>query len=108
MCAGFDRAFAAVIDLAAPEDVWPFSSVAFEFEPGIVGIHGSAGKEVADFLVRTTTSTRTSSPRRTRRAHTIERRGDRCGCFEFSTTGSDFILGFFPHRESCGKVCCCG
>ena len=30
--------------------VWPLSSVAFEFQPRVVGIDGAAGEKVSDFL----------------------------------------------------------
>ena len=46
----FDRAFAVVIDLAAPENRLALVVDSFEFEPGIVGINRAAGEEVADAL----------------------------------------------------------
>ena len=59
----FNWTFAIVLNHAAPEDGLSLIVGGFQFEPRVVGIDGAAGKEVSNFLVRTTTSTRTVSPR---------------------------------------------
>src|SRR5271170_2296201 len=50
MRALFDRAFAAVLDHAAPEYGLTFFIRGFQFEPGVVGVDGAAGEKVADLL----------------------------------------------------------
>ena len=44
------RAFAVVLDASTPEYGLALVVSAFQFEPGIVGVHRAAGKEVSDFL----------------------------------------------------------
>src|SRR5438477_12922495 len=48
MCPGFDRAFAAVFDFAAPEKNLALFVGGLQFEPHIESIHSAAGEEVAD------------------------------------------------------------
>src|SRR5580692_3882917 len=92
------RAFAIILDAAAPEYSLALVVRRLQFEPGIVGIYRTTGKEMADFLGadHDIDSDRISAAKG--RMHTVQRRRDWKG-IEFLTRNS-LRLCLFADRKS--------
>ena len=95
--AGFDRAFAVVLDHAAPENCLSFVVGGLELEPGVVGVHGATREKMADLLCAHYNINTHGVPAAKHRLHAIERRGNRRG---FGCRGSNFGFGLFANRKS--------
>ncbi len=94
----FDRAPAVVLDHAAPENRLALVIDSFEFEPGIVGIDGTSGEEVANALGANHDIDADGVAAADGGLHPVERRRDRGGFG--SGAGRDFGLCFFAYCES--------
>src|ERR1051326_2208287 len=92
-----DWAMAVVFYHAAPEDGLAFIVFAFQFEPRIVGIDGTAGEEVANFFRAHdyVHAHRIAAPQR--RQHAVQRRRDGSGLSR--RFWINFALRFFPNRK---------
>ncbi len=85
--------------------VWPLSSVAFQFEPGVVGIDRAAGEKMANFLGAHDDIDAHGVAAAQRGLYEVQGSGDRWNssaraCFR---TRSDFGFRFLAHGECSGQ-----
>src|ERR1700676_3571624 len=100
MRALFDRAFAIVLDHAAPENRLSLVVDTFEFEPGIVGIDRAAGEEMADAIGANYNIDADGVAATDGGLHAIERGGNASGLNIGTRAGRNFRFCFLSHGES--------
>src|SRR5208282_2163373 len=106
----FDRALAVIFGHAAPEHRLAFVVDTYQFEPGVVGIDGAAGEEMADALGSHHDIDTDGVAAADGGMHAVKRSSDRRGGGSSSLRvgagpGRDFGFRFFSHCEgSCEFV----
>ncbi len=95
------RAFAVVLDHTAPENGLAFVVSGFQFQPGVIGVHGTAGKEVADFLSAHHNIHALSVSATYDRLHAIQRSGNGR---RFGRCRGDLRFRFFSDGKRCRNV----